>query len=141
MTETTTTAHPDQAVDTGNDATSAQPTGALTHLPPHDLDLGLNVRDRVDLGKQFLASLREHGVIAPITAVRLDDGTVQVRDGQRRTLGAREVGLPTVPVYVVPANACDEAAHTVERIAHQIVANDHRDDLTDAQRARGIQQM
>ena len=53
----------------------------------------------------------------------------------------REVGLATVPVYVVPASAGDEAAEAVERIVHQIVTNDQKADLTDAQRARGIQQM
>ena len=30
---------------------------------------------------------------------------------------------------------------TIERIVHQIVTNDQKEDLTDAQRARGIQQM
>ena len=64
-----------------------------------------------------------------------------MRNGQRRTLGAREVGLATVPVYVVTASAGDEAAEAVERIVHQIVTNDQKADLTDAQRARGIQQM
>jgi ParB-like chromosome segregation protein Spo0J len=74
--------------------------------------------------------------------VRSEDGTtVTVRNGQRRTLGAREVGLTSVPVYVLPANACDETAEAVERIVHQIVTNDQKADLTDAQRARGIQQM
>jgi len=45
MTETTNTAHPDQTVHTGKDATSAQPTGALEHLPPHDLVIGLSARN------------------------------------------------------------------------------------------------
>lgn len=30
---------------------------------------------------------------------------------------------------------------TIDRIVHQIVTNDQKQDLTDAQRARGIQQM
>jgi ParB family chromosome partitioning protein len=46
-----------------------------------------------------------------------------------------------VPVYVLPASASDETAAAVERIVHQIVTNDQKADLTDAQRARGIQQM
>lgn len=45
---------------------------------------------------QFIASTREHGVLQPITAIRTDDG-VEVRDGQRRALAARQVGLATIP--------------------------------------------
>jgi len=45
MTETTNTARPDQTVDTGNDTTSAQPIGALEHLPPRDLVIGLSARN------------------------------------------------------------------------------------------------
>jgi ParB family transcriptional regulator, chromosome partitioning protein len=80
-------------------------------------------------------------VLVPLTAVRSDDGVVRIRNGQRRALGAREVGLNTVPVYVLPPTATDDTAEAVERIVHQIVTNDQKDDLTDVQRARGIQQM
>ena len=101
-----------------------------------------NVRDAVDLDKEFWASLRQHGVLVPITAVRLDvDGRILARNGRRRTLGAREVGLSSVPVYVLPATASDETAKLSSGIVHQIVTNDQKADLTDAQRARGIQQM
>jgi ParB family transcriptional regulator, chromosome partitioning protein len=109
---------------------------------PNTLEIGDdNVRDNAQLGKPFLASLTEHGVLVPITAIRRADGVIQVRNGQRRTLGAREVGLASVPVYVLPAGATDTSAETIERIAHQIVPNDQKHDLTDAQRARGIQHM
>jgi ParB family transcriptional regulator, chromosome partitioning protein len=121
----------------------AQPLGGtFEHLSPTALTLGDNVRDNVALDKAFLASIKEHGVLTPVTAVRAHDGTtITVRDGQRRTLAAREVGLAAIPVYVLPATAADQSAEVVERIVHQIVANDQRADLTDAQRARGIQQM
>jgi hypothetical protein len=83
----------------------------------------------------------EDSVLVPLTAVRGDDGVVRIRNGQRRTLGGREAGLSTMPVYVLPATATDEAVEAVEaveRIVHQIVTTDQMDD---AQRARGIQQM
>ena len=59
----------------------------------------------------------------PITGVRDPEnaGIVRVRNGQRRTLAAREVGLPTVPVYVLPAGAADTSEETIDRIVHQIV--------------------
>ena len=140
MTDTTNTVDTAE-VDANMGASAGQAIGSLKHLDPNVLQIGENVRDAADLGKEFLASLREHGVLVPITAVRDQDGTVTVHNGQRRTLGAREVGLVTVPVYVVPASAGDEAAEAVERIVHQIVTNDQKADLSDAQRARGIQQM
>ena len=77
----------------------------------------------------------------PITAIRRHDGVVEVRNGQRRTVAACKVGLTTVPVYILAATAADTAAETIDRIVHQIVTNDQKRDLSDAQRARGIQQM
>ena len=141
MTDTTNTVDA-AAIDADTEVTAEQRHGILEHLDPHSLKIGENIRDAVDLGKEFLASLRQHGVLVPLTAVRGPrTATVTVRNGQRRTLGAREVELSTVPVYVLPANASDETAEAVERIVHQIVTNDQKADLTDAQRARGIQQM
>ena len=120
-----------------------QPIGTLEHLDPALLDIGDNVRDDAALSKSFIASIAENGVLVPITGVRDPENAdvVRVRNGQRRTLAAREVGLRTVPVYVLPAGAADASVETIERIVHQIVTNDQKQDLTDAQRARGIQQM
>ena len=73
--------------------------------------------------------------------MRGEDGLVRVRAGQRRTLAARQAGLATVPVYVRPASEGDEKAQVVERVSQQIVENDQRKALTDAQRVKGIQQM
>jgi ParB family chromosome partitioning protein len=115
-------------------------TAKLEQLDPHTALIGLNVRDEVMLDKQFMASVREHVVLQPIIAVRTQEG-VEVRDGQRRTLAAREANLQIIPVYIIDASATDENATTAERIAQQIVANDQRSALTDAQRAKGINQM
>jgi ParB family chromosome partitioning protein len=93
------------------------------------------------LDQAFLDSIKEHGVLTPITAERDHDGVVHVRSGQRRTLAARAAGLATVPVYIRAATSGDEKAQVVERVGQQMVENDHRKALTDAQRARGIQQM
>jgi ParB family transcriptional regulator, chromosome partitioning protein len=129
--------------DTTTESTEAPPSlGTIEYIDPETLELEANVRDVVEeLAKDFLDSLREHGVIVPITAVRGQDGRTVVREGQCRTLGARVVGLHQVPVYVLTAAAADTDAATVERIVHQIVANDQRSALTDAQRARAIQTM
>ena len=56
-------------------------------------------------------------------------------------MAARKLELSSVPVYVLPATAADTAAETIDRIVHQIVTNDQKQDLSNAQRARGIQQI
>lgn len=135
MTDTTPTAEV-------TDTISSQPIGTLEHLDPALLVIGDNVRSDAALSKSFIASIAENGVLVPITGVRdAANDVVVVRNGQRRTLAAREVGLPTVPVYVLPASAANASQETIDRIVHQIVTNDQKQDLTDAQRARGIQQM
>jgi ParB family chromosome partitioning protein len=123
------------------DNSSEQALATVEHIDPQTLEFEDNVRDEVELDKEFLASLREHGVIVPIIAIRDTMGRTLVREGQCRTLGAREVGLTSVPVYVVPADAADADTATVQRIVQQMVANDRRKDLTNGQRARAIQQM
>ena len=112
--------------------------GTLEHLDPNVLELDANVRDDPALTKQFIANIAENGVLVPLTAVRTDTGAVLVRTGQRRTLAAREAGLPTVPVYVLPVNGEHENA---ARVIEQIVENDHRAGLTATQRVFGIQQL
>jgi ParB family chromosome partitioning protein len=106
--------------------------GTLEHLDPKTLQLEGNVRDDAALTKQFLANIAENGVLVPVTAVRTPEGAIVVRTGQRRTLAAREAGLETIPVYVHDAG---------NRLIEQIVENDHRTGLTEAQRVRGIQQI
>jgi len=121
---------------------TTEPTGTLEHLDPHALVVETNVRDgEVEIEPDFVASIKEHGVLIPIAAVRAEDGQVLVRMGQRRTLAARAAGLPSVPVYVQPLAASDDAAALLERVTQQIVENDKRRDITAAQRARGIQQL
>jgi ParB family transcriptional regulator, chromosome partitioning protein len=94
-------------------------TGTLEHLHPTTLLIGGNVRDNVALDPQFVASVRKHGVLQPITAIRTNAG-IEVHDGQRRTLAAREAKLDTMPVYVLDGQASDDKTATAERIAHQV---------------------
>ncbi len=127
--------------DTQHDDAAEHEAGSLEHLDPHTLVVDTNVRNVTDLKADFVASIKEHGVLMPIVAVRADNGQVMVRMGQRRTLAAREAGLTSVPVYVRPLTEGDDTAHLVDRIAQQIVENDHRDDITEVERAHGIQQL
>ena len=78
MTDTTT-----NQTERGTTAEEAQqpPQGTLEHLDPHALALETNVRDDAALDADFVASVKEHGVMNPIVAVRGDDGVVRVRNG------------------------------------------------------------
>jgi ParB family chromosome partitioning protein len=55
-------------------------TGTLEHLHPTSLLIGENVRNNAALDSQFVASVREHVVLQPITAIRTNAG-IEVRDG------------------------------------------------------------
>ncbi|MCD2135945.1 ParB N-terminal domain-containing protein [Rhodococcus qingshengii] len=126
-------------------ATHTAPAAALevAQLHPDALDIGENVRDSVDLAQtpDFVESIRENGVLEAISAVRTADGTIVVRDGQRRTLAARETGLNSIPVVIYPDTEGSDKARAVDRIGKQITANRHREGLTAAQHTRGVAQM
>ncbi|MFF1555494.1 ParB/RepB/Spo0J family partition protein [Rhodococcus erythropolis] len=123
--------------------TAPATTLEVAQLHPDALDIGENVRDSVDLAQtpDFVESIRENGVLEAISAVRTADGTIVVRDGQRRTLAARETGLATIPVVIYPDTEGSDKARAVDRIGKQITANRHREKLTAAQHTRGVAQM
>ncbi|MGU3643856.1 ParB/RepB/Spo0J family partition protein [Microbacterium sp. C23T] len=104
--------------------------GTIEHLDPGDLIVETNIRTTAATESGFVDSIRANGVLTPILAWRDQDGGVHVRAGQRRTFAAREAGLVTVPVYVVDAGDDDMA----RRIVEQLIENDQREALTDADR-------
>ncbi|MGQ0843433.1 MAG: hypothetical protein ACT4QF_04805 [Sporichthyaceae bacterium] len=108
-------------------------------LDPATLLVDLNVRHDARLDPAFLASVKEHGVLVPIVAVRTAEGAVRVRFGHRRTLAAVEVARPVVPVVLVADEATDDAAQ-VERIVGQWAENEHRTSLTVAERVGALAQ-
>lgn len=122
--------------DANTAAENVEQVAQIVHLDPRTLVVEDNIRHDVTLSKRFIASVRLHGVIVPIFAHPDSEGNIVVRGGQRRTLAAREAGTPTIPAYVV--NADDEK--TV-RIIEQMIANDHREGLTDADRAAAWRQL
>lgn len=121
--------------------TTTTEAGVLEHLDPHTLILETNVRLEASIDPQFVASIKEHGVLTPISAVIDTEGAIRVRAGQRRTLAARQAGVATVPVYVRPDTSTDDTTHLVTRVSEQIVENDQRTALTEAERVRGMQQL
>ena len=108
----------------------------LRIVDPATLIVVKNVRE-ANVTRDFVSSIKQHGVLTPIVAVAQEDGSLVVRMGHRRTLAAIEAGRDVVPVYVVQADAADEAG----RIVEQITENEHRADLTAAEKASAIEQL
>lgn len=130
-----TTRQAKQTVTVTDTTPEAQPI-RVEQVDPTTLVVEDNIRHDTNLSRAFLGSIRRHGVLVPILAHPAADGQITVRDGQRRTLAACEVGLGSIPAYIV-----DAADETTVRIVQQLITNDHREALTDADRAEAWHQL
>src|SRR5215211_7846503 len=119
--------------------TAASPVTRV-ELGPRSLLVDVNIRTDARLDKDFVASIKDLGVLVPITAVRTATGDVRVRFGHRRTLAAIEADLATVPVEIVGDEATDDAGE-IERILTQHAENAHRTALTDSEQLGVIEQL
>ncbi len=117
--------------------TSAQ---TLEQIDPRALLVDLNIRSDARLTADFVASVRDQGVLQPVVAVRTADGAHRVRFGHRRTLAAVEAGLATVPVLVAADEGTDDAAQ-VERLVGQYAENEHRTGLSTGERVAVMAQL
>lgn len=107
----------------------------VREVAPGDLIVAANVRREVALTKEFVASVKQHGVKVPVIVQEGLTG-LEVIDGQRRTLAAVEAGLSLIPV-IVQAPVVDEGA----RIVDQLVVNEHRSGLTNADQVEAIRDL
>lgn len=79
-------------------------------------------------------SIREHGVIQPLTVRKLSSGYYQIIAGERRWRAARLAGLTEVPAVVVEAD--DQKAAELA-----LVENLQREDLNPMEEAAGYQSL
>lgn len=108
----------------------------LVRLDPSKIKIGANVRTDLHAdAKEFARSIRERGVLEPVTVYVDEDGAHVVVRGQRRTVVAAEVGLADIPAQVVPKP--DEA----DRITDQMVENLHRAAMRDSEIVGGVEQL
>ncbi|MBT2565084.1 ParB/RepB/Spo0J family partition protein [Arthrobacter sp. ISL-85] len=110
-------------------------TPVLEMIDPATLTVDVNVRKDAALTADFVASIKEHGVMEPVIAHRKDDGTVHVLMGQRRTRAAVEAERPVIPVMII------ESPEEAERIVTQVVENIQRAELTEADEAEAYHQL
>jgi ParB family transcriptional regulator, chromosome partitioning protein len=116
------------------------PSVARVDLDPRDLLVDVNIRTEARLDKDFVASIKDFGVLVPIIAVRTADGDVRVRFGHRRTLAAIEADLATVPVEIVSDETTDDAGQ-IERILTQHAENAHRAPLLQSDQLAVVEQL
>lgn len=105
----------------------------IMQVDPTTVKIETNVRTQAAVGQDFVRSIKRHGVLVPVLAYRDEDGTVVVRDGQRRVLAAIQADRRTVPAYLV-AQRDEERL----RIVQQMVTNAHREGLTDTEEANAM---
>ena len=67
-------------------------------------------------------SIRQQGVITPVTVRRMPDGTYQLIAGERRTRAARRAGLSDIPAYI-------RVATDTQMMEMALVENIQRSDL------------
>lgn len=79
-------------------------------------------------------SIREHGVIQPLTVRKLSSGYYQIIAGERRWRAARMAGLTEVPAVVIEAD--DQKAAELA-----LVENLQREDLNPMEEAAGYQSL
>jgi ParB family chromosome partitioning protein len=123
----------EQESTTMANTTEIEPTSR--EVAPGGLIISANVRTDTQVDKTFVSSIKQHGVLVPIIVEEFGDDLIVV-DGQRRTLAAIEAGLATVPVVVRPSQAGE-----ADRIIQQLVINDHRAQVTDAEHTAAYGQL
>ena len=81
---------------------------------------------------ELISSIKEHGVIQPLTVRPIGGGYYQIIAGERRWRASREAGLDKVPVKVIEAD--DRTAMVLA-----LVENLQREDLNPMEEARGYE--
>ncbi len=115
------------------DAALTEQEGGSLFLPISQVEPGLNQpRKRFDEDAlhDLADSIREHGVIQPLTVRRLSSGYYQIIAGERRWRAARMAGLSEIPAVVIDAD--DKKAAELS-----LVENLQREDLNPMEEAEG----
>ena len=120
----------------GDDVLQTESTGSLS-LPISQVE-SCSSQPRKSFDEASLAeladSIREHGIIQPLTVRKLSSGYYQIIAGERRWRAARIAGLQEVPVIVIEAD--DRKAAELA-----MIENLQREDLNPMEEAAGFQSL
>ncbi len=83
---------------------------------------------------ELAESIREHGIIQPLTVRKLPSGSYQIIGGERRWRAARQAGLTEVPVRILDAD-------DRERMELALIENLQREDLNPVEEAEGYRSL
>ena len=129
--------------DVDVDLTSTDPevrtasVGAVSHIQVDDIEAN-PFQPRTEFEKEALVdlanSIKEHGIIQPITVRKLGRGKYQLISGERRFRASQIIGLTEVPAYVRVAN--DQSM-----LEMAIVENIQRQDLNPMEVAISFQRL
>ena len=115
---------------------TAEPAVEFVNIPINRIETGPQIRTDIDPEGESIRNLaetiRERGMIQPLTVVRSGDGYFLVI-GERRLFAARFLGLATVPVRVLPAIERQE-----DVLSLQLIENLQREDLNPIDMAEGL---
>ena len=81
--------------------------------------------------EELTASIKENGILQPLTVRELRGGGFELIAGERRLRAAKDAGLETVPVYILSVDA------DVEMMEYALVENIQRVDLKPLEKAEG----
>ncbi len=84
--------------------------------------------------EDLMHSIREHGILQPITVSMVGPGRYEIIAGERRFRAAKMLGMPTVPVIV-------RAADSHHKLLLALIENIQREDLNPLEEARGYSRL
>jgi ParB family chromosome partitioning protein len=88
----------------------------------------------LDALQELAESIREHGIIQPVLAEQIDDGTYYIIAGERRTRAARIAGLTHIPVLLKKYS--DE-----RKLEIALIENIQRENLSPVEEARAYKKL
>ncbi|MDR4987297.1 MAG: ParB/RepB/Spo0J family partition protein [Bacteroidales bacterium] len=113
------------------------PTGSIGKLPVDLIEVN-PFQPRTDFDEEALndlaVSIKEQGVIQPITVRKADNDKLQLIAGERRLKAAKMAGLTDIPAYIISA---DDGA----MLEMAIVENIQRENLNPIETALGYKQL
>lgn len=126
----------DALIDT-HDEVCTSGSGSINEVPVDRIqanpDQPRHEFDEVAL-EELAESIRQLGIVQPITLRKMEDGTYQIIAGERRWRASKKAGLQTIPAYVRTAD--DEAMMQMA-----LVENIQREDLNAIEVALAYQKL
>jgi ParB family chromosome partitioning protein len=97
-----------------------------------------NVREDLDLSKEFLASVADSGILMPLLVTGKGDGDAGYRviEGHRRLAAAVKAGLDQVPCIIDPGRAGDQARQFLDMAVGN--GSQYRKNFTAAEEAAAL---